>query len=314
MAFAGFNNETDGLWRDLCLTLQPLFEHPYLRAAFAFLSSDEDSFLPVLLEGGLELTDRVAFAARFLSDENLALYLAETQAQLVARGSLEGVLLTGLTPAGVELFANYVDLTSDVQTAALAMSAVVPRERDDPQVNVWIETYRDLLDRWQLWHVRAKWDVARLAETERSAMARPAGRGTTAVAADVHARCFHCDRSISHLMLASSKLRQFTLSSSAPAARRRPKATSCPSCARPLPKCALCLLPLEVVATASMSNNTTVRGRKVNSLAPGSAAFDTWWSWCLTCRHGGHAGHMDAWFSDHNECPVSGCDCVCRRS
>ena len=309
MAFAGFDPSKGGLWRDMCVTLQPLFEHPYLRAAFAFLSADSASFLPVLLEGGLVLTDRVAFAARFLSDEHLARYLEDTQAQLIAAGALEGVLLTGLGDSGIELFASYLDMTSDVQTAALALSAVVPRLRSPPRVLEWIETYRELLDRWQMWHVRARWDVARL---EGMGNPLPAEKEQSTMASDVHARCFHCDRSLSHLMLPSSKLRQFTLSSSAVAARRRPKATSCPSCARPLPKCALCLLPLEVVATANMGNTSTVRGRKVTSLTPGSAKFDTWWSWCLSCRHGGHAGHMEAWFRDHGVCPVSDCDCRCQ--
>ena len=34
-------------------------------------------------------------------------------------GQLDGLLLTGLTPAGLDLLASYVDRTSDVQTVSM---------------------------------------------------------------------------------------------------------------------------------------------------------------------------------------------------
>ncbi|KAJ8984999.1 hypothetical protein NQ317_016910 [Molorchus minor] len=42
-----------------------------------------------------------------------------------------------------------------------------------------------------------------------------------------------------------------------------------------------------------------------------SAEFDNWFTWCQTCRHGGHAGHMTQWFEEHQECPVTACTCRC---
>lgn len=39
--------------------------------------------------------------------------------------------------------------------------------------------------------------------------------------------------------------------------------------------------------------------------------FDKWFTWCQTCRHGGHASHMMQWFSKHKECPVVECTCRC---
>ncbi|KAI8822647.1 uncharacterized protein EV422DRAFT_524852 [Fimicolochytrium jonesii] len=36
-------------------------------------------------------------------------------------------------------------------------------------------------------------------------------------------------------------------------------------------------------------------------------------SFCLACGHGGHADHMNDWFSEAAECPT-GCGCVCRES
>jgi hypothetical protein len=39
--------------------------------------------------------------------------------------------------------------------------------------------------------------------------------------------------------------------------------------------------------------------------------FDDWFTWCQTCRHGGHAGHVQDWFASHEECPVAECTCKC---
>jgi hypothetical protein len=40
--------------------------------------------------------------------------------------------------------------------------------------------------------------------------------------------------------------------------------------------------------------------------------FAEWFTWCMRCKHGGHAHHMVGWFSTHEVCPVSGCDCTCQ--
>ncbi|KAI8604338.1 hypothetical protein EDD21DRAFT_300975, partial [Dissophora ornata] len=40
-------------------------------------------------------------------------------------------------------------------------------------------------------------------------------------------------------------------------------------------------------------------------------SFDLWFTWCQTCRHGGHAMHMAEWFDRHTQCPVSDCNCLC---
>ena len=60
-------------------------------------------------------------------------------------------------------------------------------------------------------------------------------------------------------------------------------------------------------------------------------SFGLWFTWCQSCRHGGHANHIAQWFrwarclgwfpnritsslhhcSCHKECPVTGCSCNC---
>lgn len=41
------------------------------------------------------------------------------------------------------------------------------------------------------------------------------------------------------------------------------------------------------------------------------SSFDSWFTWCQTCRHGGHSSHITDWFNEHTRCPVTGCECKC---
>lgn len=67
--------------------------------------------------------------------------------------------------------------------------------------------------------------------------------------------------------------------------------TSCPNCHKPLPRCAVCLINMgsqsSYFGPESVSNLTqTIK----------SAEFSVWFTWCQTCRHGGHAEHLLDWF------------------
>ncbi len=57
------------------------------------------------------------------------------------RGLIEGLLLTGLTKEGVDLFEAYIDRSGDVQTASLVLCRVVPKFFQDKRVPRWIEMY-----------------------------------------------------------------------------------------------------------------------------------------------------------------------------
>lgn len=137
----------------------------------------------------MAVSDRVGFAARFLSDPQLTSFLSQKHRELTSLGVLEGLLLTGLRAAGVKLLQAYVDRTRDVQTAALLCCFFVDYAPGGPLESVrvhgfcvalpvsaycrcvagqggtvvrnWIDCYRELLNRWQSWHARARYDVAR---------------------------------------------------------------------------------------------------------------------------------------------------------
>ena len=79
---------------------------------------------------------------------------------------------------------------------------------------------------------------------------------------------------------------------------------------RPLVWTSICDHMLVITSTSLISGSTpdpvdTSEGRKKLS------KLSDWFTWCQTCKHGGHADHMTEWFRSHSECPVTGCTCKC---
>ncbi|KAJ1561465.1 hypothetical protein HK405_003852 [Cladochytrium tenue] len=107
------------------------------------------------------------------------------------------------------------------------------------------------------------------------------------------------------------------------------------ACRNPLPRCAVCLLHMRAPAenaqfaapprAASGSEPGSMDGAAAGSdgIAIGGggelSGTDAWFAWCQACRHGGHAGHLRAWFASQAgwrdgaaaTCPVTGCECRC---
>ncbi|XP_060561622.1 GATOR complex protein MIOS-like [Ruditapes philippinarum] len=295
MALSGFTEEKNALWRKTCIDLQQTLEHPYLRAMFAFLASDKDSYDDVLKkEPCMAVKDMVAFACIYLNDIQLATYLNTISKHLKDNGILDGILLTGLTnQEGLDLLGKYVDNTCDVQTAILAVIYSSPSELGkDERVQVWMESYRGLLDRWQLWHQRAKFDIIRHSVDK------------TRVQSQAFVSCNFCGKTIACNMALAARSRPSAYSSLPPT--NRPKITCCPGCRKPLPRCALCLTNL---GTPSGSGLGQLKDK--SEFEGKLSSFDSWFTWCQTCRHGGHSSHVTDWFQEHTECPVTGCQCKC---
>ncbi|GAA5812870.1 hypothetical protein MFLAVUS_006329 [Mucor flavus] len=293
---------TNHTWKDICESLSSdMADRPYLRAIFAYIASND--WYRVLDEPGLPLRERMAIALRVLDDDQMSLYLNRTLEKLVREGDVEGVVVTGLTLKGVELLEQALDRYGDVQTASLIMSYIVPKRFKDSRVEDWVENYRLLMDRWQMWHARAKFDIQRGKRMNSSEIAPP----------QVYVRCNFCAQSLGHsLVIQNARNREgkrMNVQTSNPGGRAsgKQKSTVCSSCRKPLPRCALCLLhmgtPIDQLRQTIIANDT----HKVDP-----AGFDLWFTWCQTCRHGGHAVHMFDWFQKHSTCPVSNCTCQCQ--
>ncbi|KAL1925621.1 uncharacterized protein VTP21DRAFT_504 [Calcarisporiella thermophila] len=198
-ALAGYANfvsgsETDSshsLWKELLTSLMNELSDPYLFAIFSYITTS--TWQKVLEQNNLPLKDRLGIALRFLDDEALGKYLNEVFAQYTSSGDLEGIQVTGLSPHGVKLLANYVNRTGDIQTACLGTSFVVPRRFRDSRVDEWVENYRLLLNRWQYYHSRAKLDIARGKHMGANTAAR-----STITQPQVFVHCHYCNQSIAH--------------------------------------------------------------------------------------------------------------------
>ncbi|KAL9185651.1 hypothetical protein ACHAXT_003428 [Thalassiosira profunda] len=318
----------------------------YLRAILVFLQSigsGAGGFDRTIYDEGLSLADRVGFACRFLPRTDLRAFLDASVRRCITLGKLEGLLITGLSKLGIGLLQSYVDRTADVQTAALISCRVVlPSEWNNERriCLEWLENYRLLLNNLQMWHSRAAFDVGRFEHLRRlqqggNVALAPGGRPTASAKKQpqkekaqasnfppqLWARCNYCNAS-----LPLSKLRRQEGIANSWLSRQKPVLSCCPQCKKPLPRCSICLLSLGCLnpftelqrernqyprSGSGGGAGGNIQGMEdLSGLA--SIPFATWFSWCMRCKHGGHAHHLCAWFEKHSTCAVSGCDCQCQ--
>jgi hypothetical protein len=75
--------------------------------------------------------------------------------ECLKNADLHGVLLTGLNVKSIELFQEFIDKTSDIQTVALAIIHTPYKDvLQSKQVQSWIHSYRELLNKFKLWEKR----------------------------------------------------------------------------------------------------------------------------------------------------------------
>ena len=132
---------------------------PYFRMLLTHLSTNEWS--EVLDEEVVPFRERLAIAFQFLDDRTLTSYLYRMIEQACEHGSIEGLMVTGLTPPGMRIIQSYLDHTGDVQTAAILSSYVCPHRFKYKRAERWLEAYRDLLDGFKLHYLRVGFDIER---------------------------------------------------------------------------------------------------------------------------------------------------------
>ncbi|KAK6534206.1 hypothetical protein TWF281_005539 [Arthrobotrys megalospora] len=313
-AVAGYNShrmsgERGGIaentiWKDLCREMATHMDDPYSRAIFAYVSNGD---WQDVLDGstGLPIRERLGIALRFLEDDELSTYIDDFTTMVIRDGEPEGILLTGVTEKAIDLLQVYVNKTGDVQTAALVASFAVPKYFTDHRVDLWVDSYRELLDRWKFWQIRANFDIKRReisTSKKGTSLIEPLPR-------QIYVRCNFCDRKVAHRSeIPTTRFKdgqQVTIpvNQSTQANFPQGKAIVCPNCRKPLPRCAICLLYLGTPNTRVIRGGS--KGEKVDDM------YDKWFNFCLICNHGSHAGHAKEWFSKHTLCPVPECECLC---
>ncbi|CAR28845.1 ZYRO0F13288p [Zygosaccharomyces rouxii] len=327
-------------WRQQCRKMSAELEDPYLRVIFAFIADDD--WWDILYEPAISLRERLGVALRFLNDIDLSRFLERTSSAVIKSGELEGLILTGITPSGIDLLQSYVDKTSDVQTAALISLFGCPRYFKDKRVDEWVQTYRSMLNSWGLFAMRSKFDCLRtkLSETsngEIRAEVKPR---------QMYVQCMNCKENISKTNSSLYNNNKFTggsngslhmtkkygMTNTPSPLERQNRKHSCPHCGTPFPRCVICLLSLGTSNLPFVINgadqqpqdqvqepdnehdedegqidrgNENYQGKKLR--------LNEWFSFCLSCNHGMHAGHAEEWFEKHNVCPAPGCSCQCSK-
>ncbi|CCF59142.1 hypothetical protein KAFR_0G01090 [Kazachstania africana CBS 2517] len=319
-------------WRQQCRKMSSELEDPYLRVIFAFIADND--WWDILYEPAISLRERLGVALRFLNDVDLTRFLERTSSTVIANGELEGMILTGITPSGINLLQSYVHKTSDVQTAALISSFGCPRYFQDQRVEEWVATYRTMLNSWKLFSMRAKFDILRTKLSINST-----GEKTIKVKSrQLYVQCINCKKNINSPIAASGSNQNLNATNqkrlnSGGIEEKVQHRYACPHCGTPYPRCAICLMPLGTSNLPFIINgvqtdeelrliedNMAVTGISPqlkeeceSTIARRILRLNEWFSFCLTCNHGMHAGHADEWFAKHSICPTPGCRCQCNR-
>eukprot|EP01032_Pedospumella_encystans_P014614 gene14614-16769_t len=188
----------------------------YLAAACHFLLANlrEDEveskestqlYSSILSDQRLTMEDRVAFACTYLSDEEVTDWLVATTERCAEKGSIEGLIITGLSATGLSILQKYVDIYDDVQTVALLVSRVIDSQQahtgDSSAASsssggagsdvvtgptrewMWLHEYRNLLNKWEMFIERAYLDVELGKRYRRKAAMLAAGPGGASASA-----------------------------------------------------------------------------------------------------------------------------------
>lgn len=154
-------------------------------------------------------------ALSIIPQDQIAKFIYDLTDDYVSQGSLYGILFTGLSNDCIDLFQKYIDRTNDIQTVAL--SIINASKLPNHVSTIWIEAYRDLLDKWMLWEQRALFDIKRKIPLE----------------PQIYIPCRFCGENIStrvKKLKHTGEKQSFNLS------------MTCQSCQKPLPKCTICSL------------------------------------------------------------------------
>jgi len=354
MALSGFNEERSGaLWREMVAATAKNMTDPYLRAMFTFLlaisnpgpsQNHSGTSLEDVLDEDILTSDKVGYSCLHLPDAKLIQFVNDSWHRILENGDLSGFYLCGgSSHESVALLQRVVDLQGDVQLAswmAVKTLTVELARSDAPQQ--WINSYKYILDSWRLFKARAEIDNA----------ISFAGIASNAEF-QIYIACSYCNASIcrsehqimKHLTVTppgptrpeqqrprpgpqgpkeppAATLQTLARYNSATTAcsQGNIRAEMCPSCRKPLPRCAVCFINMGTLSGLIRSKNSgkppTPGGQILNqqrNLANKKklTTFDNFFTWCQNCHHGGHARHIIDWFKEHVRCPAFKCGCNC---
>lgn len=208
----------------------------------------------VLDEDAIPIRERLAIAFQFLDDKALPSFLRSVVDQSIQRGDLTGLIITGFTAQGMEILQKYVDVTGDVQTAAIISSLRVPslithngKTLTKSVVDRWVEAYQDLLDGWKLFHHRCQFDIER-GKIIQEALGGGDGQRREWRPRQIMIRCNLCNKTVDVASTKGKGVSECLVSMFFGSIKTLLQNNVCPSCGKALPRCSICLMTLNITS------------------------------------------------------------------
>lgn len=307
------------------------FEAERCKMINAYLNQEEDPFTHsiyhIMLSNGRQSVNqfdnkalpfhyRLAMVLRYVEDEGLREYVDDETRLAVRSGSLDKIMLTGLSDEGMVLIQNYLYLTNDIQTATLASAHVVPRYiQNHREALRWREGYRTMLNTWHFFIERCTFDMQCTQLADVHADVLPLQNANSPQVALCCSNCdgpFMQDSAIDDSVVGlkgrgTSMGQPGTRSFGAGVLGGPNEVTQCPRCGARMPHCAVCDMPTGVLDPLSRGGTE----KEKEDLENGHNPLDDLMEVCMTCDHVLHHGCSEAWFAKHEVCPAVGCDCRC---
>lgn len=304
--------------REACAWMADMTSDPYLKSLLTYFISG--SYRTVVEMTSLSLTDRVAIALKYLPDAELTSFLSTTTSNAIARGSISGLLLTGLTTRALDLLTVYISAhPAGIQDAVLLLSRACPLYIQDPRWHLWKDMYMSLMQTWRTFLERTRY----VKEHNAVSITRQGRSVNKPAQPSLTLRCLNCQQNLALRKdpvagKGSGKPGHRLLPTSAPAGiRHRPQPSSgnpqnkhlatspslaCPNCGTQMPRCGICMLWL---GSPDPSKPGAAQSLEKEDMEAKLMVF------CMGCSHGFHGHHARDWFSRHGMCPVPDCGCMC---
>ena len=242
-ATSGDDADTQNDWIETVSSLAEELTDPYARGILSYVKSGD--WATVLEEDALPLKYRVCIALRHLDDSKLTHYIAQVTKEAVAKGDVEGVVLTGTaTQEGFDLISSYLHRFGDLQTSVLVLCPAIPRYLDDDkmvrQFNGWKDAYRHMMNSWNLKFDRVRFDIG----CQNAAVDEGGRRLLPPAKQQVRLVCGFCAQGIAHSGANdgdhSPGQRPRELQKPLTKEKAAAVGTVCPKCGRHLPRCGVC--------------------------------------------------------------------------
>lgn len=289
------------------------FQHPYLQMIIQFFSQEMfKNPKNFLYNQKISFFDRFGLLIRFFPPAEINSFL-NSVGESLSEGIIEHIILFGNKfEVSWQILSSYLDKTRDIQTVGLASCHLrYLLFMNENKLNEWFRLYKEILTQMKLYEIRSNLDKDSnelkkvIGEKEKSF------KGNILTNEDmdkslISQKCFYCNCSLSHITNIGSQRKGYSILSRSD----KPRIMNCLECLKPLPSCAICLLPITIqnpyLDNMSRKKNNSDENPDLDILNIDEALV-----WCQTCRHGGHYKHMVEWFMEYNECPVSDCNCEC---